>query len=74
MLVPYELAGKVESKSELDGLESTGVCLTVRDIDQRELADALMACAFAVAAPDEVATLKAGYALALERERATSTR
>lgn len=48
--------------------------LRLRDIDQQELADALMACALAGASPDEVPMLRAGYALALERERATSTR
>jgi hypothetical protein len=47
---------------------------TLRDVDQHELADALMACALAVASPHEVPTLKAGYALALQRERTTAAR
>ncbi len=47
---------------------------TLRDVDQHELANALMACALAGASPDEVSTLKAGYALALQRERTTATR
>lgn len=73
-MVPYELAHKPETKSEIDVFECADARLSLRDVDQRELADALMASAVAVARPEDVAMLKAGYALALERERATSTR
>lgn len=64
---------------KVPGLDTTAVervepRLTLRDVDQQEMADALMACALAEASPHEVPTLKAGYALALQRERTTATR
>jgi hypothetical protein len=57
-----------------DAVEQVEPRRSLSDFDQHELADALMACALAVASPDEVPMLKAGYALALQRERTTSTR
>lgn len=75
-LVRYELASRPEgAREQEDGaveFDCSAARLTLRDVDQREVANALMASALRTARPDEVEVLKAGYALALER--ATSTR
>ncbi len=65
------LASAVEIEDDLD-LDTSDARVSLRDGDQRDLSDALMACAVAEARPEEAEMLEAGYRLALERDRMAS--
>jgi hypothetical protein len=74
MLVTH-LASTSATAAEIDDdleLDTSDARAPLRGADQRELSDALMACALAEARPEERQMLEAGYRLALERDRLAS--
>jgi hypothetical protein len=73
-LVSLGTAVKAQTTTAIKESVLVAGSVKLSDLDQRCLSDALMEAALAQARPDEVEMLKAGYALALERDRATSTR